>query len=54
MNNLNCDFCSAEIKNDGEGSAFSDGTAFSNIGTDDRIACSDCCGQLEREEQAND
>ena len=54
MNNLNCDFCSAESKNDGEGSAFSDGTAFSNIGTDDRIACSDCCGQLEREEQAND
>ena len=44
---LICDFCSAEIKNDGEGSAFSNGTAFSNVGTDDRIACADCCGNME-------
>ena len=44
---LICDFCSAEIKNDGEGSAFSDGTAFSNIGTDDSISCADCCGNME-------
>ena len=50
MNNFNCDFCNKEIENDGEGSAFSDGTAFSNIGTDDRIACADCCGELNLEE----
>jgi len=50
MNNFNCDFCNKEIENDGEGSAFSDGTAFSNIGTDDSIFCADCCGELNLEE----
>jgi hypothetical protein len=47
--NLNCDFCLLEIENDGEGSAFCDGTAFSNVGYDERIACSDCCGNLKVE-----
>jgi len=46
MSIFNCDFCNKEIENDGEGSAFSDGTAFSNIGTDDRIACVKCCEKL--------
>ena len=49
MNNLNCDFCNVNIP-DEEGSSFSDGTAFSNVGHDDRIACSDCCGQINLEE----
>jgi len=42
--NLNCDFCNGEIENDGEGSAFSNGTAFS--GTDERVACENCCGSI--------
>ena len=46
MNNLECDFCNVVIENDGEGSAFCNGSAFSNIGVDDRIACPDCIDYL--------
>ena len=51
MTDLTCDFCNVQIKNDGEGSAFCDGSAYSNVGYDDRITCSDCCGQLQLEEE---
>ena len=53
MPNLECDFCNVCIENDGEGSAFCDGTAFSNIGVDDRIACPDCIEYLEEREEVN-
>ncbi len=49
-NNLECDFCNIFIENDGEGSAFCNGTAFSNIGFDDRIACPDCIDYLNEGE----
>ncbi len=50
MPNLECDFCNIFIENDGEGSAFCNGTAFSNIGFDDRIACPDCIDYLNEGE----
>ena len=31
MPNLECDFCNVFIENDGEGSAFCNGSAFSNV-----------------------
>ena len=40
--NLNCDFCNVEIENDGEGSAFSNGTAFCHLDFSDDIACESC------------
>ena len=49
QDNFKCDFCNVFIENDGEGSAFVDGSAFSNVGVDDRIACPDCCGQIKEE-----
>ena len=54
MPNLECDFCNVFIENDGEGSAFCDGTAFSNIGVDDRIACPDCIDYLNEDEMPDD
>jgi len=51
MPNLECDFCNLFIENDGEGSAFCNGTAFSNIGVDDRIACPDCIDYLNEGEK---
>ena len=49
-NNLECDFCGNIIFNDGEGSAFVDGTAFSNVGEgDDRISCESCICFLDPE-----
>jgi len=52
--NFPCDFCDEEIENwtDEQGgmSAFSDGSAYSNIGYDDRIACTDCCGNIKFED----
>ena len=52
---MNCDFCDVEIKNDGEGSAFCDGSAFSNVGIDERVSCAECCEniELEKEEQVS-
>ena len=50
MTDLTCDFCNVQIKNDGEGSAFCDGSAYSNVGYDDRTACENCCGQIHFEE----
>ena len=43
---LDCDFCNVLIENDGEGSAFCNGNAFSNLGVDDRIASPDCIDYL--------
>ena len=54
MIDLSCDFCNIKIPNDGEGSAFSDGSAFSNLGYDDSIACSNCCGNIKIEEGGYD
>jgi hypothetical protein len=48
--NFNCDICGIDIENDGEGSAFCNGSAFSNVGYDDRIACINCCGNIKFEE----
>lgn len=48
--NLECDFCKILIENDGEGSAFTDGSAFSNVGVDDRIACPKCAFYLKQED----
>lgn len=49
-NNFECDFCGIIISNDGEGSAFVDGSAFSNVGEgDDRIACESCICFLDPE-----
>ena len=47
---LICDFCGKKLPSI-EGSAFCDGSAFSNIGYDDRIACSNCIEKLTIEEQ---
>jgi len=47
---ISCDFCNVLIESDGEGSAFCDGSAFSNVGIDDRIACSNCIGYLNEEQ----
>ena len=44
---LECDFCNVFIENDGEGSAFCNGTAFSNVGVDNRIACPNCVDYLK-------
>ena len=44
---MNCDFCDVEIKHDGEGSAFCDGSAFSNLGIDERVSCAECCGKIQ-------
>lgn len=48
--NLECDICKILIENDGEGSAFTDGSAFSNVGVDDRIACPKCAFYLKQED----
>ena len=53
-NNFECDFCGNIISNDGEGSAFVDGSAFSNIGVDDRIACPDCIDYLNEGKMSDD
>tara|TARA_R100000781_G_C4057286_1_gene119808 strand:+ start:675 stop:842 length:168 start_codon:yes stop_codon:yes gene_type:complete len=47
---LICDFCGEKLPSI-EGSAFCDGSAFSDIGYDDRIACSNCIGKLTTEDQ---
>ena len=47
---MNCDFCGVEIKHDGEGSAFCDGSAFSNVGIDERVSCEECCENIELDE----
>lgn len=53
QDNFPCDFCGVEIENvtsDLNGmSAFLDGSAFTNIGYDDRVACEDCCDQIKFE-----
>ena len=48
MDSLICDFCNINIPND-EGSAFCDGSAFSNVGIDERVSCAECCGKLINE-----
>ena len=54
QDNLQCDFCKKEIENvtcDLVGmSAFLDGSAFTNLGYDDRVACENCCDQIKFEE----
>ena len=51
QDNFPCDFCGEEIENTTsviEGmSAFNDGSAYSNLGYDDRVACEDCCGYIK-------
>ena len=55
QDNFPCDFCGVEIENVtcefGGMSAFTDGSAYTNLGYDDRVACEDCCGQIEFEEE---
>ena len=46
---VECDFCGAWVKCE-DGSAFSDGTLFSNVGYDNRLACANCCGNIKFEE----
>ena len=60
MNYLKCDFCNVVIENDGEGSAFCNGMAFTSpyasceeVLSDDRIACPDCIEYLEEREEVN-
>tara|TARA_R110000803_G_C11708627_1_gene286573 strand:- start:30 stop:449 length:420 start_codon:yes stop_codon:yes gene_type:complete len=53
QDNIQCDFCGEEIENrtsffDGD-SAFLDGSAFTNLGYDDRVACADCAGNIKFE-----
>jgi len=57
MDNVNkgrllfCDFCNVFLcKSVDTDVAFNDGTVFSNVGHDDRIACVKCCGNLKSEE----
>ena len=47
---LNCDFCGVFVECE-DGSAFSDGTLYSNIGHDDRVSCSQCCGNIKFKEE---
>ena len=51
MDSLLCDFCGSSIENF-DGSAFSDGSGFSNFPYDTRIACirDECCGNIKFEE----
>ena len=52
--NFPCDFCGEEIENtmcEITGmSAFNDGSAYTNLGYDDRNACTDCCGYIKFED----
>ena len=54
QDNFPCDFCGKEIENvtsDLDGmSAFLMGSAFTNLGYDDQVACEDCCDQIKFEE----
>ena len=46
---MDCDFCGVHVECE-EGSAFNDGTLYSNVGYDDRVACKDCCGNIKFKE----
>ena len=58
QDNFPCDFCGVEIENvtcELVGSfAFLDGSAFTNLGYDDRVACEDCCGNIKFEDRWNE
>ena len=51
QDNFPCDFCGKEIENTTSEiygmSAFNDGSAYSNLGYDDRVACENCCGYIK-------
>ena len=50
---LNCNFCGVFVESE-DGSAFSDGTLYSNFGYDDRVACSQCCGNIKFSEDCHE
>ena len=48
QDNFSCDFCGIEIEN----TTCDLGSAYTNLGYDDRVACEDCCGNIKFEEGA--